>query len=346
MKKTKSLFGCIFMLCIVLKVLAQSGMSNYKIVNKFAIIGDNGWDYLASDDESGRLFISHGNMVQVLDQKNGVLIGSIPDTKGVHGIALAYGLNKGYISNGRDSSVTVFDLITLNVLGKIKVTGRNPDAILYDDFSHKVFTFNGGSSNSTVIDANEDTIIGTIKLDGKPEFSVTNGKGKIYVNLEDKSKVSMISSVTLKVEKAWTIAPGEGPSGMAIDIENERLFIVCGNKLMVIVDAESGKVIKTLPIGERVDGVVYDPELKCAYSSNGDGTLTVVKEESKDQFKVIENLSTQKGARTIAVNRATHHLYLPVAEYNPELPPVPDCPGTKPSIKPGTFVILDIQPLH
>jgi YVTN family beta-propeller protein len=346
MKKSQVVLYCISLIFINISVNAQSGDSKFKIANKFDIIGDNGWDYLTSDDSSGRLFISHGNMVQVVDEKSGVIIGTIPDTKGVHGIAIANDLNKGYISNGRDSSVTVFDLKTLSVLAKIKVTGRNPDAILYDYFSHKVFTFNGGSSNSTVIDANEDKVIETIKLDGKPEFSTTNGKGKIYVNIEDKSKVCVINSVTLKVEKNWPIAPGDGPSGMAIDDENQRLFLVCGNKLMVVIDNESGKVVTTLPIGERVDGVAFDPGRKCAYSSNGDGTITVVKEENKDQFKVLENVITQKGARTITINKITHHLFLPTAEYNPASPPTADNPRPRPSIKPGTFVILDIEPLQ
>ena len=267
------------------------------------------------DDSTSRLYISHGTIVQVLDVNKKKVVGTIPDTKGIHGIALATDINKGFTSNGRDSSVTVFNLKTLQVVTKVRVTGNNPDAILYDPFSHKVFTFNGRSSNSTVIDANSNTVIGTIPLPGKPEFSVTDGKGKVFVNIEDKSQVCLINPVTLKVEKTWSVAPGEEPSGLAIDIKNHRLFVVCGNKLMIVLDAENGNLVSKLDIGDRVDGVSYDPILKRIYSSNGDGTLTVVQEENKNTFKVIENFPTQKGARTISINPKTHRIYLPVAEY-------------------------------
>jgi DNA-binding beta-propeller fold protein YncE len=239
----------------------------------------------------------------------------------------------------------VFDLNTFEVTATIKVTGLNPDAILYDPFSQKVFTFNGRSSNSTVIDAKTNQILETIKLKGKPEFSVTDGNGKVYVNIEDKSLLDMINSSTLKVEQSWSIAPGEEPSGLAIDNENHRLFSVCDNKLMVITDAQTGKVITTMPIGEHVDGVAFDNGLKCAYSSNGEGTMTVVKEESKDNFSVSENFPTQAGARTIAVNSKTHHIYLPTADFDPAPEPTTDNPHPRPKIKPGTFVILDIAPV-
>jgi len=315
--------------------------SNYKISNKIHLEGNEGWDYLFSDDAAGKLYVSHGTMVQVVDESNGKLIGTISGMQGVHGIAIASDLGKGYISSGRDSSVIVFDIKTLNTISRITTTGQNPDAILYDPFSKKVFTFNGRSNNSTVIDATTDKVIATIAFEGKPEFSVTDGKGKVYVNIEDKSKICQINASTLKVENLWSIAPGEEPSGLAFDAITKRLFSVCGNKTMVILDSETGKVISTVIIGERVDGAGFDPELKCAYSSNGEGTLTVVKEENKDSFKVLEIFPTQKGARTIEVNTKTHHIYLPTADFEP----VKEGNNGRPKIIPNSFTILDIQPI-
>jgi YVTN family beta-propeller protein len=322
---------------------AQVTSPEYKILNKFHLEGDGSWDYLSVDDSASRLYISHGTMVQVFDLAAQKLIGTIPDTKGVHGIALARDLNKGFISNGKDSSVTIFNLKTLEVITKINVTGKNPDAILYDQFSHKVFVYNGRSANATVIDANTNVVIGTITLSGKPEFSVTDGKGKIYVNIEDKSQVCVINPVTLKVEQTWSLTPGEEPSGLALDLINHRLFSVCGNKLMIVMNSDNGKIIAKLDIGDRVDGVAFDPSLKRAYSSNGDGTLTIVQEENENTFKVLENFNTQKGARTIALNPKTHYLYLPAADYGETPEPTKDNPHPRPSIVPGTFVILEIK---
>jgi len=277
-------------------------------------------------------------MVQVVDQVKGSIVGTIANLDGVHGIAIAPELNKGFISTKNDNSVTIFDTKTYTVIKKIEVTGKSPDAILFDAFSQKVFVFNGHSDNATVIDAKTNEIIATIALAGNPEFSQTDGNGKIYVNLESKSSIAVINATTHQVENVWTIAPGEGPSGLALDNENHRLFSVCANKLMIVVDAETGKVITTLPTGEKTDGAAFDPTLKCAYSSNGAGTVTVVKEVNKDSFAVLENIVTQKGAKTIAVNKKTHHLYLPTAEYD-------KTPGVeKPKLIPSTFEVLDIAP--
>jgi YVTN family beta-propeller protein len=211
---------------------------------------------------------------------------------------------------------------------------------LYDPFSQKVFTFNGRSANATVIDAKDNKVIATIPLDGKPEFSATNGKGTIFVNIEDKSLINVISTKDLKVTQHWPIAPGEEPSGLALDNETHRLFSVCGNKLMVVTDAETGKIITTLPIGDRCDGVAFDPGKKRAYSSNGDGTITVVQEEDANSFKVLETVPTQIGARTIAVDKTSHHLYLPTAEFD-----APVQGQRRPPIKPNTFMILDVETL-
>lgn len=335
----KSLFSMICLLTMLFIGVTVNAQSHYKIVNKFHIEGNGGWDYISVDETNSRIYVSHATVAQAIDIKTGKLIGTIPDTKGIHGIAFAPALNKGFTSNGRDSSVTVFNLKTLAVITKIKVTGKNPDAILFDPFSQKVFTFNGGSSNATVIDAKDNKVVATITLDGKPEFPATDGKGTIFVNIEDKSKISVIDAKTLKVTKSWPIAPGEEPSGLALNNQSHRLFSVCSNKLMVITDAETGKVVTTLPIGDRCDGVAFDPEYRRAYSSNGEGTITVVQEEDANRFKVLETINTQKGARTIAVDKETHHLYLPTAEFGTTVV----ANNHNSAVKPDSFVVLDVE---
>lgn len=326
-----------------IKSFSQDGNSQYTISHKFSIGGDGGWDLLTMDEAGGRLFLSHGNMVQVVDVKSGTVTGTIPDTKGVHGIALAPDLNKGFISNGRDSSVTIFDMQSLNFITKIDVTGVNPDVIMYDPSSQKVFVFNARSSNATVIDANTNAVVGTITLPGNPEFSVTDGKGKVYINIEDKSVVCRINALNNAIEQTWSVAPGEEPSGLAIDNANHRLFIVCHNKVMVIMNADDGSIITTLPIGDRVDGAAFDSGNNRAYSSNGDGTLTVVQEDGPNSFMVLENVATQTGARTMALDNSTHHIYLPTAEFGPPPPPTAENPHPRSTILPGTFIVLDVE---
>ena len=323
---------------------AQETSHQYEILRRIHLPESTGWDYLSIESATGRLFVSRGTMVQVADVASGRLLGTIPDTKGVHGIAIASDLGKGFISDGADSSVTVFDLPTLKVTANITVTGRNPDAILYDPYTQRVFTGNGRSSNVTVIDAKSDKVLGTIPLSGKPEFAVTDGNGRIYFNIEDKSMVAEIDPEAMKVGHTWPTAPGEGPSGLAIDTKNHRLFSVCGNKLMVVLNAENGKVVASLPIGGRVDGAAFDPGLMRAYSSNGEGTLTVVQELTAGSFKVVENLPTELGARTITVDPKTHHLYLPTAEFGPAPAPTAENPRPRPTIKPDSFVVLEVAP--
>jgi len=325
--------------------MACSANRRHGIAKHFHVEGDGKWDCLTSDDDSGRLFLSHGNVVQVIDEKTGMLVGTIPDTRGVHAIALASELNKGFISNGQDDSVTVFNLSTLAITGKIRVTGHNPDIILYDSFTRRVFVFNGKTRNVSVIDARNDAVLGTVPLAGKPEFGVSDANGKIYVNLEDKSQVSVIDAEGMRVSQTWDLKPGESPSGLAIDREKGRLFIVCENKLMIVMDASSGLVITALPIGERPDGTVFDAETKLAYSSNGDGTLTIVHEEDANTFKVLETVVTQKGARTIALNAKTHQVFLPTAEFGPTVGATKDNPRPRPAIKPGSFSVLEVGAL-
>jgi YVTN family beta-propeller protein len=338
MKKT---FFTISLAALIISSSSLIAQSSYKIVNKIHVEGDGGWDYLNVDEINGKIFVSHATVAQAIDIKSGKLAGTIPNTKGIHGIAIANDMNKGFTSNGRDSSVTVFNLKTFAVIAKIKISGQNPDAILYDPFSQKVFTCNGGSSNSTVIDAKTNKEIASIPLDGRPEFSVSDGKGKVFINIEDKSVINVINSSTLKVEQHWSIAPGEGPSGLALDNQNHRLFSVCSNKLMVVIDAGTGKVITTLPIGDRCDGVAFDPDKKRAYSSNGEGSITVVQEVNSNTFKVLETVTTQPGAKTIAIDKTSHHLYLTTAEYES----APTAANRRPPVKPNSFEILDIVTL-
>lgn len=346
MKRSVVLISCLILLFAGLNLHGQNAKSEYSIVNKIMLPGTGGWDYLTVDEAGGRLFLSHGTVVLVVDLKAGKLLGTIEDTPGVHGIAIAPELNKAFISVGRNASVKVINFQTLALIADIKGTGTNPDAIMYDQFSKKVLTFNGGSSNATVIDATTNEIVGTIALAGKPEFPASDGNGKIFVNIEDKSLISVIDIKTMKVEKSWPIAPGEEPSGLALDNETHRLFSVCSNKLMMVIDAIDGHVVASLPIGGGCDGVKFDPGMKRAYSSNGgDGTMTVVQELSKDSFKVLENVPTMSSARTLAVDTKTHHIYLPAAEYNAAAAATTENPRPRRTMKPDSFQVLDIAPV-
>ena len=335
---------CLAMVVISMTCLAQA-TKGYKVVDKVKIGGEGGWDYLIADAAAKRLYLSHGTVVVVFDTKTNTVVGEIPNTMGVHGIALAPKLGRGYTSNGRTSSVTVFDLTTLKVLDSIKLTEKNPDAILYEPFSNRVFTFNGGSSNATAIDAATNKVVGTIPLGGKPEFAVTDLKGKVFVNIEDKSQITAFDPKTLKVLNEWPIAPGEEPSGLAIDRENHRLFSVCGNKMMMVLDAVSGKVVASVPTGAGTDAAGFDPQTHLAFASNGDGTLTVIHEDSPDKFTVLENAQTQPRSRTMALDEVTHRVYLSGALFKPAAAPTADQPRPRPQMEPGSFmvVILDRQ---
>ena len=337
--------GSCFIILTGLNLYGQNVKSEYSIVNKIHLPGDGGWDYLSVDEIGARLFVSHGAVVQVVDLKTNQLAGTVTETPGVHGIAIAQDQNKAFISVGRNASVKVINLKTLALIADVKVTGENPDAIMYDQFSKRVFVFNGRSSNATVLDAVTNNVVGTIALEGKPEFPVSDGNGKLYVNIEDKSLISVIDVNSLKVDKSWPIAPGEEASGLALDNETYRLFAVCGNKLMVVVDALDGHIVSNLPIGDGCDGVKFDPGMKRAYSSNGDGTMTVVQELNKDSFQVVENITTMAGARTLAVDTKTHHIYTPTAEFNPAPEAKADNPRPRRSPKPDSFYIMDIAPV-
>ena len=333
-----SIFVTVSLFLFVAGANAQKS-GGYHLLNKIAVGGEGGWDALTADADAHRLYVSHNTKVVVIDTATDKVVGEIPDTNGVHGIVIDKKDGKGFTSNGRDDTVTIFDLKTLKATGTVK-TGKSPDILVFDAVSGRVFVFNGHSNNATVIDASKGTVAGTIELDGKPEFAVSNGKGTVYVNLEDKSEIAAIDPKTLKVTSRWPVSPGEEPSGLAIDTKTNRLFAVCGNKRMIVMDAATGKVLADLPTGDGTDGAGFDPGTKLAFASNGEGTLTVVREDSKDQFAVSENVPTQRGARTMAVDTKTHKVYLPTAQYGPTPAPTKEHPRPRPPIIPDTFVIL------
>ena len=312
---------------------------NYQIIKKIPLGGEGGWDYLTLDSVARRLYITHSAKVTVLNVDTGLVVGEIPNTAGVHGVAIAPELNRGFTSNGKTATATIFDLKTLQVIGEIK-TGSNPDAIVYDPVSQKVFTFNGKSNSATVFEAKTTKLLGTIALGGKPEFAVADGLGKIYVNIEDKNEVVALNTYNLKVQTHWPLQPCSEPTGMDIDKRHRRLFIGCRNQVMSIVDANTGTIKATLPIGNGVDAISYDPVTKLAFSSNGAGSLTVVHEDSPDKFRIVNHVVTLPGARTMALDLKTHKLYLVTAKFQPTSTPVPGQAAARPSIIPGTFVIL------
>jgi YVTN family beta-propeller protein len=310
------------------------------VSGSITIGGEGGWDYLTADAAAHRLYVSHATRVLVVDTARNAVVGEIPDTPGVHGIALAPELGRGFTSNGRAATVTVFDLKTLKVIATVKVTGENPDAIAYEPVSRRVFTFNGRSDSATAIDAATARVVGTLPLEGKPEFAVADGAGRMYVNIEDKSAIVAFDARTLKIEGRWPLAPCEEPTGLAMDRAHRRLFAGCHNELMAVVDADGGRVITTLPIGRGVDGAAFDPGTGLAFSSNGEGTLTVVREDAPEKFTLLGNVPTKRGARTLALDDATHRIYLSTAQFGPPPSPTAENPRARPPILPGTFEVL------
>jgi YVTN family beta-propeller protein len=313
----------------------QSKPVEYKVIKTIPVEGDGGWDYLVVDKPTQRLFISHGTCVEVLDLKTEKLIGQIPNTLGVHGIACVPDMNKGFITAGRLDLVIVFDLKTLKILDQV-ITGKNPDAILYDPYSNRIFTFNGKGNSITAIDAKTNKVIGTIDVSGKPEAAVTNRQGKVFCNIEDKSTIVKFDALTLKIDAEWPLEPGKVPTGLDLDITNNRLFSACSeSKQMVVMDANSGKIITIMPIGGGCDGIIFIPGDKNVISSNGEGTLTVFHQEGPDEYKDIQTLTTRKSARTITYDETTRRIYLPSAEVTME--------NGKRNIVPGSFKIMVVS---
>ena len=322
----------------LLALAVAASAPGYHLVNTYKLGGEGGWDYLTLDNSSRALNISRSTRVMVIDADSGKTKGEIADTPGVHGIALAPELGRGFTSNGREGTVSIFDLKTLKTLNKVKA-GENPDAILYDPATKRVFTFNGRSHDSTAIDAEKGTVVGSIPLGGKPEFAVSDGKGELFVNLEDKSELLAVDPDKLTVKSRWPLAPCEGPSGLSMDKKNRRLFSGC-EKLMAIVDADNGKVVSSLPICDGVDATAYDDETHLAFASCHDGKLTVIEEESPAKFRVAENAETQAGARTMALDPKTHQVFLVTAKFGPPPAATAQNPRPRPTIAPDSFVVL------
>ncbi len=318
--------------------------AGYHVVKKIPVGGEGGWDYLMMDSAARRLYVSHATKVVVIDVDKNEVVGEIANLKGVHGIAIAPELNRGFTSNGGDATTTIFDLKTLKTIGSAK-TGGNPDAIIFDPATKRIFTFNrtraAADASSTVIDAATGEVAGTIMLGGRPEFAVADGKGQIFVNLDDKSEIAVIDSNKLTITNRWPLAPGKGPSGLAMDVKNRRLFSVCGDsQKMIVMNADNGKIVAELPIGKGTDATAFDPGTGLAFSSNGEGTLTVIHEDSPDKFSVVENAKTLPRARTMALDVKTHRIYLSTAEYGPAPAATAEQPNPRPAMVPSSFQIL------
>lgn len=322
-----------------LQAMAQQS-SGFHVLKKYAIGGTGGWDYITVDGADRKIYVSHGTQVNILSTVTGDSVGVIPNTNGVHGIAIAKPFGKGYTSNGRDSSCTAFDLKTNKAIASVRV-GTNPDAIFYEPYSKKVYAFNGRSNNASVIDPATDKVVATIPIGAKPETGVSDGKGKVFVNAETTNEVVVIDAKTYQVINRYKIEGGEEPTGLDIDRATNRLFIGCGgNKTMVVMDANNGKNIAKLPIG-GCDGVAFDPALKQAYASNGEGTMSVIKEVNANQFELVENVPTERSARTIGIDLATHHLFLPAAQTEAVTPTATNA-NPRPRMIPGTFHVIEV----
>lgn len=311
----------------------------YHVIRRIAVGGEGGWDYLTFDTAGKRLFLSRGTHVMVVDPATDKVVGDIPNTGGVHGIALAYDLHKGYTSNGRDTTVTVFDPHTLAVKRVVRVTGANPDAILYDPATKRVFTFNGRGQSTTAIDAVGDTVVGTLALGGKPETAVADGAGNVFVNIEDKSRIVEFNGRTMAIMHTYPLEGCDEPSGLATDLAHHLLFIGCDNAKMGIMDATNGHMIATPASGEGTDADAFDPGTGYAFSSNGSGTLTVVHQTGASTF-VSENVPTERGARTMTLDPRTHRVYTMTAKFNPMPAQVPGQPRQRPTMVPGSFVVI------
>ena len=339
-----SLSSVVFVCVLVLLAswVLAAGSSGYHVSKKTVLGGDGGWDYLTVDAKARRIYISRGTHVMVVDADSAAVVGDIPGTNGVHGIAIVSDMDKGFISDGRDNNVTIFDTKTLKVLGTAP-TGKNPDAIIFDPASKRVFAFNGSSKDTTAIDAKTGTVAGTIPLGGKPEFAAADEKGHVFVNIEDTSEIVQFDSNKLTVENRWKIAPGEEPSGLALDRKHRRLFSVCSNKLMVVVNADTGAVVTSLPIGQGTDAAGFDPETGFAFSSNGEGTLTVIHEDSPDKFSVVDTVATQLRARTMALDTKTHQVFTVTAQFGPPPAATAQQPRPRAPMVPGSFTLLTVS---
>jgi len=330
MSKLKAAIGVACLVVLAAPAAAQS--SGIHLVKSVTLGGDTFWDALTFDRSSGHLFITHGSHVVVVDATTYAVAGDIPDVAGAHQVAI--GLGKGFATSGTTNSVVVFDPSTLKVRGTISV-GTRPDGTIFDPFSRRVFTFNAGSKDSTAIDVASGTVDGTIALGGKPEFAVSDGRGRIFDNIEDKSEIAVIDTKKMDVVAHWPLAPCESPSGIAMDKRRARLFVACENEMMAVVNAKTGKVVTTIPTGKGADGAAFDPGSRDVYIPNGEGKLSVIHEDTADKYRLVENVPTQFAARTIDLDPATHRIFSATADLTPD-------PGQRPPYKmtPGSFRLL------
>jgi YVTN family beta-propeller protein len=320
--------------------VAAAAAPKMEVLQKWKLGGTGGWAYLALDAK-GRLFISRATRVDVVDVESGKIVGTIPDTQGVHGVAFADSLNRGFTSNGRANTVTAFDLDTLKVIQEAKVSGRNPDAILYEPAGKHVFTFNGASKDATVLDANSLAVVATIPMPDKPEFAAEDGRGQIFVNIEsDPGQIVVIDSQKLTVKSTWPLPGCNSPSGLAIDTEHRRLFSVCDGKVMAVTDATSGKQVALVAIGEHPDAAAYDKKRGIVYSSNGEGTLSVIHQDSANHYSLAETVPTQRGARTMALDTVSGKAYLVTADFGPAPAATAEQPRPRPALIEDSFVVL------
>jgi DNA-binding beta-propeller fold protein YncE len=324
-------------------VILPLGAQSYHLGHTFTLGGDGGWDYVTLDSVGHRLFIARQDRVTVVDPETGKVLAEIPGFHGAHGVAFAYDAGRGFATSGGDSSVVIFDLKTLRVQGRT-TAAPDADAILYDPATKHVFTFNGDAHSASVIDAASGKKIGTIDLGSGPEFGVSAGDGKLYVNMEEKGAVAEIDAAAMKVTRQWSIAPCESPTGLAIDRVHHRLFSGCRNQVLAISDATAGKLITTLPIGAGVDACRFDAGAQLAFASNGDGTLTVVHEDSPDKFTVVANALTKRGARTMEFDPKTRRVFTVTADFGPTPAATPEHPRPRPPVLPGTFALLVLEP--
>jgi YVTN family beta-propeller protein len=339
-KKNRPLALTLAIGALTLGSLQAADSPGYHLLKEITIGGDGGWDYLTVDPAGHRLYVSHGNKVVVVDTEKNEVVGEVADTPGVHGIAIAPESGHGFSSNGREGKANMFDLKTLKVLSKVE-TGQNPDAIIYDPGQKEVYTFNGRSDSATVIDAKTGKVVATIPLGGKPEFAAADPKaGRVYCNLEDKNAIAVIDTKEHKLLNTWPIAPGEEASGMAIDVAHHRLFIGCHNKVMEMIDSGNGKVVGSVPIGSGVDANAFDPGTQLAFSSNGDGTVTIAHEDAPDKLTVVQTLATELRMRTMAVDTKTHRIYLASAKYEAQADQPAGATRQRPKMIPGSFKIV------
>jgi len=332
------------LIALVSLAVAVSALAAWHVGRHIVIGGTGGWDYTTIDAAARRAYVSHGDRVEVVDVDAGKVVGLIPDTLGVHGIAIDHDGGRGFISSGRVNMMTIFNLKTNARITDVKTTGDNPDAILFEPFTKHVFTFNGRGKNATVFNT-RGKVVATIDLGGKPEFGVSDAHGHVFVNIEDTSELAMIDANKNVVTARWKLAPCESPSGLAIDRKHHRLFTVCENEIMAVVDAKNGHVVTTVPTGKGTDAAAFDDERQLAFASNGQSaTLTVVHETSPDKYEVVDNVATQRSARTMALDTKTHHLYLPAAKFGEAPAPTEKNPRPRPPIVPGSFELLEVVP--